>query len=360
MQLHLQAKGKLSAYARVVNAIRITPSDAEVSCVDAEPGDVAPTAGTFMVGGEESLVEQGFVAPQHGQFCVPKQTLVLIQRANGFSDHTDMENALAKKTHPGNPYQNELIFKGKKNPTTCSEIPEECKLSVLPVKGKLCPVLWSIHNSQLLKLPGCGALGSEARANVEGACQRDVKLDWQCPLTCTNVMEYAKTKIPEFQEDFACFSVMTDVGTCNSEALSQSINDHIKSQVQMIKDQFPSALSWLVNVDSDYPCTTEAVETICENHCSCEAIMNVGTPDATGICQQAKDGLPGGCSDATYDQTMADLASAANSEFVLVKDTLDEVHSYLNITEVAITSIPCNADVVKTICSSTGVCPSPS
>ena len=115
MQLHhvKQNIAKVGGqWKRVVDAIAEASKD-EVGtiCVLTAEGEEAPAEGTFLV--ESSAVavtvQQGFIAPSAGKYCIDKQTLALIQRANGFADTASFEQALAGKTAKSN----EEVLSGK-------------------------------------------------------------------------------------------------------------------------------------------------------------------------------------------------------------------------------------------------------
>jgi len=106
MQLHhvkqnlAKVDGQDGQWKRVVDAMAAASKD-EIGtiCLFAAEGEEAPAEGTFQAESSEVAVtvQQGFMAPSAGKYCIDKQTLALIQRASGFADTASFEHALAGK-----------------------------------------------------------------------------------------------------------------------------------------------------------------------------------------------------------------------------------------------------------------------
>jgi hypothetical protein len=351
MQTHKQSKSKVhSQMDRVVKAIRSAPQDAETICVQAEVGDEAPAEGTFLVDGKVSTVQQGFVAQGPGQYCMPKQSLLLIQRANGFADGASFERALMGKTPT---WKNDDVFRGKRLPRKCEEIPNMCKMSLAPIKSKFCPILWSIPNSVLKNLPGCtpedAALpGVEARRNIEGACMRSLRLHWQCPLKCQDVMDFAKDEQPDFKEKYACWAPLDGAGACNNAVLSNSIDAMLKARVNEVKSSLGS-FGWVVSSNVN-PCSEEKVAEICEPHCplTCETVFD-------GSIKVANESHSGNSSpkaaichvDANPNCNAAAVATALNDELKEASQPIRETFQM----EGEANGKPCDEAKVTAICN---------
>jgi len=82
--------------ARIWEATRKTREGQDV-CLSVSRGQRAPIAGTFKVGDEVSDVHPGEVAPRAGVFCVPKNTIALLQRSLGLSSAKQMDRVLTAK-----------------------------------------------------------------------------------------------------------------------------------------------------------------------------------------------------------------------------------------------------------------------
>jgi len=82
--------------ARIWEATR-KARDGQDVCLPVSRGQRAPIAGTFKVGNELSDVHPGEVAPRAGMFCVPKNTIALLQRSLGLSSAKHMDRVLTAK-----------------------------------------------------------------------------------------------------------------------------------------------------------------------------------------------------------------------------------------------------------------------
>jgi len=303
MQVGLRHKqSTVSALERAAQAIRSAAADAETICVHAEPGEVAPVEGIFTMADEQgSSVQEGFVAPRSGTFCVPKETMLLVQRTHGFVDATAMEAALTGKGHkPKNPWGTDGAFEGKHNNLACEDVPLECKISVYPVRKKLCPILWTMQNPWLQgQFPGCGE-GPEPRRNIKAICKRHWNLKWKCPLSCKQVMEYTQTQAPELETSYACMSTVGADGQCQSNLLGDGLNAILKKEFQTAKDGM-GKLGWIVDAETG-PCSTEGAKEVCAPHCTgvcskvfatVEAMQGISEFD---LCHAADADNPGVCS----------------------------------------------------------------
>lgn len=82
--------------ARIWEATRKTRDGQDV-CVSVNRGQRAPIAGTFKAGNEVLDVHPGEIAPRAGVFCVPKNTIALLQRSLGLNSAKHVDRALTAK-----------------------------------------------------------------------------------------------------------------------------------------------------------------------------------------------------------------------------------------------------------------------
>jgi len=85
--------------ARIWEASRKARAGQDV-CLSVHPGQRAPIAGVFKAGNHELDVQPGDVAKRAGVFCVPKNTVALLQRSLGLDSAKHMDRALMAKNEP--------------------------------------------------------------------------------------------------------------------------------------------------------------------------------------------------------------------------------------------------------------------
>jgi len=85
-----------SAGTRIWEASRKTRAGQDV-CLPVTSGQRAPIAGTFKVGDQVLNVQPGDLAKRAGVFCVPKNTVAMLQRSLGLETAKHMDKALLKK-----------------------------------------------------------------------------------------------------------------------------------------------------------------------------------------------------------------------------------------------------------------------
>lgn len=326
-----------SAYARAAEAIRNAQDYEDTICTKAEAGDVAPVAGMYTPEDDDAFeVQAGYKAPKAGDFCVSKETMMLVQRAHGFESHKAIEAALTKKEGGSNPWGADGVFAGKyDSPTACPDVPLECKFAVYPMRHEICTILWTTQNQWLEKLPGCG-VGAEARRNIEGACFRDRNLKLTCPLKCNEIVEYGKTLNEDLQESYVCWA-----SGCDNTALSTGVNDFMKDKIMEVAGNMPKFLQDILKVDKDtYPCDVASVETLCSEHCptTCQMVLDAAVDAGQGSAAELCAGSCAGLHE--------DTATSWNDELV---SSLTAVQDAIGLE--ATVAGPCDAASVQSICT---------